>query len=324
MLKKNKIPKLKRESSKQILTFYPKQRYIMDLTELPIELKINNKYNYLFNIIDHFSKFWMCNLIENKEASTIFKSLKNCLECNGFPEEIGSDNRKEFRNNHLKIKNINYIHGNPYNPHSQGVVERFHKTIKDSLYCMYADNPDSFNIKDCLEIVNKKYNNHIHSTTKFTPNHIFYSKNEELFHEVLANIKKSFKYIGKEFSNFKKNEKCLLNKKFRIKKKGNSEKPGVLLYDKIKNKKYYGKINVKVLEKIGDNYKIKIEKKYIELNLNKNDLYTVNYKLLEKCSLFVWNSLMKKDTDKDEIINEDYSIDEKELEYIIQNKQELE
>ena len=51
MLKKNKILKLKRESSKQILTFYPKQRYIMDLTELPIELKINNKYNYLFNII---------------------------------------------------------------------------------------------------------------------------------------------------------------------------------------------------------------------------------------------------------------------------------
>ena len=57
----------------------------MDLTELPIELKINNKYNYLFNIIDHFSKFGMCNLIE---APTIFKSLKNCLECNGFPEEI--------------------------------------------------------------------------------------------------------------------------------------------------------------------------------------------------------------------------------------------
>ena len=94
-----------------------------------------------------------------------------------------------------------------------------------------------------------------------------------------------------------------MNKKFRIKKKGNSEKPGVLLYDKIKNKKYYGKINVKVLEKIGDNYKIKIEKNYLEINLNKNDLYTDNYKLLEKSSLFVWNSLMKKDTDKDEIIN---------------------
>ena len=100
---------------------------------------------------------------------------------------------------------------------------------------MYADNPDSFNIKDCLEIVNKKYNNHIHSTTKFTPNHIFYSKNEELFHEVLANIKKSFKYIGKEFSNFKKNEKCLLNKKFKIKKR-------VI----VKNQEYYYMIKLKL------------------------------------------------------------------------------
>ena len=84
---------------------------------------------------------------------------------------------------------------------------------------MYSDNPVLFNIKDCLEIVNKKYNNHIHSTTKYTPNHIFYSNNEELFKEVLKNIKKSFKYIGKEFSNFKINEKCLLNKEFKIKKR---------------------------------------------------------------------------------------------------------
>ena len=33
---------------------------------------------------------------------------------------------------------------------------------------------------------------------------------------------------------------------------------------------------------------------------------------------------MKKDTDKDEIINEDFSMGEKELEYILKNKQELE
>ena len=45
---------------------------------------------------------------------------------------------------------------------------------------------------------------------------------------------------------------------------------------------------------------------------------------MEKCSLFVWNCMMKKDTNKDEIINEDFSMDEKELEYILKNKQELE
>ena len=70
----------------------------MDLTELPIELKDNNNYTYLFNIIDHFSKFGMSYLIENKKSSTIYNNLKFALDCNGFPSEIGSNNGKEFRN----------------------------------------------------------------------------------------------------------------------------------------------------------------------------------------------------------------------------------
>ena len=94
---KNKT-KYKREPAKQIITFYPKQRYIMDLTELPKELKTNNNYIYLLDIIDHFSKYGISIPLENKEANTIFKNLKIALECNGFPEELGSDNGKEFKN----------------------------------------------------------------------------------------------------------------------------------------------------------------------------------------------------------------------------------
>ena len=64
-------------------------------------------------------------------------------------------------------------------------------------------------MKKSLEIVLKKYNNHIHSTTKYTPNQIFYSDNEYLFKKVISNIKMSFKNIGKESIYFKDNEKCL-------------------------------------------------------------------------------------------------------------------
>ena len=103
----------------------------------------------------------------------------------------------------------------PYNPHSQGVVERFHKTIKDSLYCIYADNPEDFKTKESLDIVIKKYNNHIHSSTKYSPNQIFYSEDEKLLKEVLENIKKAFKSRGSLEQNFKENEKCLLNRKFK-------------------------------------------------------------------------------------------------------------
>ena len=63
----------------------------------------------------------------------------------------------------------------------------------DGLYCLYVDDPDNFEIKQSLELIIKKYNNHTHSSTKYTPNEIFYSKDEELFKKVLENIKASFK-----------------------------------------------------------------------------------------------------------------------------------
>ena len=57
----------------------------MDLSKLPHELnKIKNEY--LFCIREHFSKYRMAFIIENKEANTILKYLKLTLECNGYPE----------------------------------------------------------------------------------------------------------------------------------------------------------------------------------------------------------------------------------------------
>ena len=66
------------------------------------------------------------------------KKLKIAFNYYGYPKELGSDNGSEFKNSkiesYLYEKNIKFIHGSPYNPHSQGVVERFHQTIKDILY----------------------------------------------------------------------------------------------------------------------------------------------------------------------------------------------
>ena len=38
---------LKREPCTQIITYYPKQRFVMDLTELPEELNETKEKNYL-------------------------------------------------------------------------------------------------------------------------------------------------------------------------------------------------------------------------------------------------------------------------------------
>ena len=44
-------------------------------------------------------------------------------------------------------------------------------------------------------------------------------------------------YFGGEFKNFKINEKCLLNGKFKIKKVYKGKEETIIIYDKMKHKK---------------------------------------------------------------------------------------
>lgn len=59
-------------------------------------MKTNQKFIYLFDLIDNFSKFYMSFIIKDKTANTIFNKLKIDIEYNGYPAEICSDKRLEF------------------------------------------------------------------------------------------------------------------------------------------------------------------------------------------------------------------------------------
>ena len=63
---------------------------------------------------------------------------------------------------------------------------------------------------------------------------------------------------------------------------------GVLIYDRVKNKINYRKLNVMVFGKKDSNYRIKISKNYPDYKWKKNVIYIVDYKLLNKCSSEVW------------------------------------
>ena len=194
------------------------------------------------------------------------------------------------------------------------------------LYALYFDENNSLNLKDCLEIVLKKYNNHIHSATKMTPNEIFYSRSEDLYATVLNNIKKSFKNVGKDFYNFSENEKILLKSKFIIKKKFINDKPGNLIFNKIKNKKIYKKINATVIKKSGFNYLVTIEKDYLIYGLYKNDRYYVNYKLLKKCDKDAWIKLLRGENNRIDfngLIDNNDVLSDNEENFIIDNNKEF-
>ena len=139
----------KREPSKQIIFKKPLERIIGDLTELPYEIYDDTEYKYLFNLIDHFSKFCFSFLCKDKAADTILNKVKECFSRNGFPQEFGTDNGTEFKNkkmiNYLKSKNIKFIHGKAYNPRSQGCVERLHRTLKTNIFYKKLDDNKNFN-----------------------------------------------------------------------------------------------------------------------------------------------------------------------------------
>ena len=168
----------KREPCKQIIMSKPKDRYLMDLTYIPIELIENNQYKYILNVIDHFSKFLFSYLLINKNAKSIVSKLKICFQKYGKPTQIGCDNGSEFNNSAVKSllekNNILLIKGKPYNPHSQGVVERVNRSIKNALICEFIDKKLNFQIESALKYVVDNYNNNYHNTIKFSPAKVFF------------------------------------------------------------------------------------------------------------------------------------------------------
>lgn len=68
------------------------------------------------------------------------------------------------------------INGGPYSPHSQGVVERIHLTIRYALLSKFLENKKEFNLANDLPLIMNSYNNTVHRITKHKPNEIFYTQ----------------------------------------------------------------------------------------------------------------------------------------------------
>ena len=118
----------------------------------------------------------------------------------------------------------------------------------------------------------------------------------------------------------------MLNGKIKIQKYYKGKEEGVIIFDKFKQNKVYTKINVVIKNVKKASYIICIAKNYDILRLKENDLYSLNYKLLFKCSKEVWEKNLIKDEnipEPEEIIENNYYIEEKEENFINENNNEF-
>lgn len=99
--------------------------------------KTANKNQYLVTAIDYGTGWAYANPIASTSASAIILLLKEIIRNHGVPSEIMTDNGSEFLSrefqNYLVQNNIKHNKTTPYHPQANGLVERFHGTLMNSL-----------------------------------------------------------------------------------------------------------------------------------------------------------------------------------------------
>ena len=109
----------------------PNQRWFLDHSH------VDGTNFRLLSIIDHYSKRGWCSLTKTENTEEVIELLQKVFESEMKPISISCDNGPAFKSNafknFLESKDVIYRPGLPYWPQGQGVVERFHKTIKENV-----------------------------------------------------------------------------------------------------------------------------------------------------------------------------------------------
>jgi len=97
-------------------------------------------YRYCLTCIDRFSRWPEVFPIQNQDAETIARAFFEGWICRfGCPSKIVTDQGRQFES-HL-FRSLNCILGTkhlrttPYHPQSNGMIERFHRQLKDAVRC---------------------------------------------------------------------------------------------------------------------------------------------------------------------------------------------
>ena len=134
----------KKPPIKQILTNFPKERYVADLIEIDKDIDDSyQRYKYILNIIDHFTIYTGCYLLEKKNATETLYGINEFILRNGKPKILQTDNGREFCNNRVieycENMGIELIHSSPRHPSTNGVVERVHQNIRKALLAIKTE-----------------------------------------------------------------------------------------------------------------------------------------------------------------------------------------
>ena len=100
--------------------------------------KSKNGNRYILVLGDYFTRWMEAYAIPNQEASTVAQKLVDEYFCRfSVPEQLHSDQGRQFESSLIaeicRILQIQKTRTTPYHPQSDGMVERFNRTLLNML-----------------------------------------------------------------------------------------------------------------------------------------------------------------------------------------------
>ena len=122
----------------------PKRRFSHIHVDIVGPLKISNNHRYLLTIVDRFTRWPEAIPLVNIDAKSVVSQLINgWISRFGIPDIITTDRGLQFQSELFstltEALGSSHIKTAAYNPRANGLVERFHRQLKDSLRATSTD-----------------------------------------------------------------------------------------------------------------------------------------------------------------------------------------
>ncbi len=178
--RKTPTPK-QRAPLRNILVGSPMQLVAVDIMGPLPESESGNSYVLVAS--DYFTRWVEAYPIPNQEAVTVARKLVDELFCRfSVPEQLHSDQGRQFESHLIaevcSILQIQKSRTTPYHPQSDGLVERFNRTLLDMLATTSKEHP--FQWEDHIRKVCMAYNTSVHPTTGYTPFFLMFGRQARL------------------------------------------------------------------------------------------------------------------------------------------------